>query len=176
MSVKMCRGDGSCLEQTDLHNGYKKNEDMSCSHNCQPMKCPNYLICGELMPQWVLCCHKGTSMSCAVSFGHLQFFENVECPICLDTKMCVKQKNCDHKICVDCFKRCHLPSYWSDPQPAFPYDSELEDEYDSHWENPRWRNDPLIQKYNDDFDRWELEREIREANESYLKVCPLCRK
>jgi hypothetical protein len=113
---------------------------------------------------------------CAKSFGYLEFFENLECPICFETKTCVKQLKCDHTICVDCFKRCHLPPYWDDPQPEFPYDSDLEDEYESQWDSPRWRNDPLIQKYEDDSKKWERERELREANESYLKVCSLCRK
>ncbi len=179
MSQNICNGDGICLEQIDCNNGYKKHDNISCNHNCQPVKCPNYIICGRLEPQYILWCHKGVCMSpCGILFHnkHLQFFENIECPICLETKICVKQLHCDHKICTDCFKRCHLPPYWNDPEPEFPYDSELEDEYYSHWENPRWRNDPLIQKYERDSKNWEIEREIREANESYLKVCSICRK
>jgi hypothetical protein len=113
---------------------------------------------------------------CAISFKYLQFSDHEECPICLETTTCVKQLNCNHKICVDCFKRCHIPPYWNDPHPQFPYDSELEDEYDSQWDYPRWRNDPLIQKYEEDWKRWESEREEREASESYLKICSICRK
>lgn len=177
MSQQICNGDGSCLVQTDCKNGYKKSDDISCSHNCQPIACPNYLVCNHLVPQLYLWCHQGLCMvPCAISFGHLQFYENEECPICFETKTCVKQLKCDHKICIDCFKRCHLPPYWNDPQPEFPYDSELEDEYDSNQDHPRWKSDPLIQKYNEDWRRWEIERELREASESYLKVCSICRK
>jgi hypothetical protein len=177
MSHQLCKGDGSCLEQTDCRNGYKKYDDVSCSHNCQPIRCPNYCVCESLVPQLYLWCYKGLCSSpCATSFGYLQFTESKECPICLETKPCVKGLKCDHTTCIDCFKRCHLPPYWNDSQPEFPYDSELEDEYDSQWEYPRWRTDPLIQKYETDLKNWELEREIKEASESYLKVCPLCRK
>ena len=152
-------------------------EDVSCSHNCQPIPCPNYLICQHLEPQWVLSCSKGLCMSpCAISFGTLQFFENTECPICLETKTCVTQANCEHTICVDCFKRCYLPSYWNDPQPEFPYSSEIEDEFDTSYNDPKWMRDPLIRKYKEDSERWQEERELKEESESYLKVCSLCRK
>ena len=176
MARNICSGDGCCLLQVDCVNAYMKNADIACSHNCQPVQCPNYLICGRLEPEWLLYCHHGTCMNCAAMFGHLKFFENMECPICMDTKTCVKQIKCNHKICVDCFKRCHFPPYWNDPQPEFPYDSEVEDEYDSYWENPRWRNDPKIQKYEKELKEWEEERNNREESESYLKVCSLCRK
>ena len=177
MYTTICNGYGECLEQNDCKNGYKKYDNISCSYKCQPMKCPNFLVCGRIEPQWVLRCHKGLCISpCTTSFGYLQFTDNEECPICLEIKTCVKQLQCDHKTCVDCFKRCHLPPYWDDPQPEFPYDSELEDEYDADWENIRWRNDPLIQKYEADSKKWELERQIQEANESYLKVCSICRR
>lgn len=179
MTSLICKGDGSCLEQTTCKNGYKKYDNVSCEHNCQPIKCPNYLVCEHLRPQWFLWCHRGVcGTPCGVSFNntHLQFFENTECPICFETITCVKQINCEHKICIDCFKRCHLPPYWNDPQPDFPYDSSVEDEYDNDQENPRWRNDPLIQKYERDSNKWYNDREIREESESYLKVCSLCRK
>ena len=177
MSNILCNGDGSCLQQTDYRNGYKKNDDISCEYNCQPIKCPNYLVCEHLEPQHILWCHKGICMSpCAISFKRLQFFENTECPICFETTICVKQVNCEHKTCIDCFKRCHLPPYWDDPQPEFPYSSDIEDDHDNDYNNPKWDRDPLIKKYREDLDKWQIEREIREESESYLKVCPLCRK
>ena len=177
MTTTTCKGYGECLAQSDCNNGYTKSDTMSCSHNCQPMKCPNYLICGHIRPEWFLNCHKGLCMTpCAISFKYLHFVENKECPVCLETTICVKQLKCEHLICVECFKRCHLPPYWNDTQPEFPYDSELEEEYECQWDNPRWRNDPLIQKYEEDSKKWQIDREIREENESYLKVCPLCRK
>jgi hypothetical protein len=174
MTHSNCNGDGSCLYQEGEHI-YEKNTDIICLFNCEPVKCPNYLVCGNISPQRILSSHKGTCFNCRISFGHLEFFTNEECPICLDTKLCVKQSKCNHKICVDCFKRCHFPPYWNDPQPQFPYDSELEDEYESQFDLPRWKNDPLIQKYQEDCNKWELERQIREKNENYLKRCSICR-
>jgi hypothetical protein len=178
MAQQICKGDGSCLEQAGFMNGYKKFDDVECNHNCQPIKCPNYLVCEHLEPQWLLWCHKGVCMSpCGVLFNNtqLQFTENKECPVCLEIKTCVKQLKCIHSICIDCFKRCHLPPYWNDPQPQFPYSSEIEDDYENTINDLRWKNDPLIQKYHEDWDKWELERTMKESSESYLKVCPICR-
>ncbi len=175
MPQEVCNGYGVCLIQIN-ENEYMKNEDIECSHNCQPIKCPNFLVCENVLPEQYLYCHHGVCGFCAIHFygilgkintplKYLQFSDNQECPICLETKMCVKQLYCEHKICVDCFKRCHWPPYWNDPEPEFPYDSE--DEYDP--------NDPLVQQYEEAYDKWVSERTERERSESYLKKCPMCR-
>uniref|UniRef100_A0A6C0AE39 Uncharacterized protein n=1 Tax=viral metagenome TaxID=1070528 RepID=A0A6C0AE39_9ZZZZ len=85
------------------------------------IKCKNYILCDTVLPDWwfdckvcYLCTH------CHMSFGswksgetekkgkgELAQHENVECIICLENKLCVEQPCCDHKICVNCFKRCY---------------------------------------------------------------------
>jgi hypothetical protein len=170
-----CNGKGDCLEQTEL-NSYIKSTNVSCIHDCRPVKCPNYDICGTISPQWYFDCHAGTCRSCALSgFKFLEFLENIECEICSEMKKGVKQPNCSHTTCVDCFKRFHKPPYWDDPQPEFPYSSDIESEYDENQNDRRWLNDPLIQKYKRDIDNWFNTREENERNESYLKKCPFCR-
>jgi len=37
----------------------------------------------------------------------LTFEDNIECPVCLETKRGVTNINCDHCVCVDCFREMH---------------------------------------------------------------------
>jgi hypothetical protein len=177
MTAYICCGRGDCLEQVDFNTTYKKYDHMSCKYNCKPVKCYNFAVCGKMRPEWLLLCNKDMCNSCESGFSHLQIGDEKECPICFETRQSVKQLNCNHTICVDCFKRCHLPPYWNEPQPDFPYPSDIEDEYELHEDgNSRWRSDPAIQKYEENSKKWYNDREERERNEQYLKKCPLCRK
>lgn len=175
--MEICDGRGICLTQTDLES-YEKKKDMICEHNCAPIKCANFPVCGQQCPRWVLVIADGGApigFTCKLSFGNLKFTENIECPICLETKMGVKQLNCEHNVCVDCFKRCHYSRDYI-PQPQFPYSREIEDEYDNSRDDIRWINDPLIQKYNEDWELYEIKVDETYENEASLRVCPLCRK
>ena len=158
---------------------------MTCEHNCQPIKCPNYILCKTIAPQWLFYCHGGMCMNCNILFGTWKggngkpkIIDNMECPICLDTKACISQPKCKHFTCIDCFKRC----YWGDEnydienKPKFPYDSEIEEEYYDNTEDPKWENDELIIKYNKEDEEWERKREEHFNKEENLKQCPLCRK
>ena len=114
-------------------------------------------------------------MNCKLHFkGKLTFHDSVECPVCFENKPGVKQVNCDHSVCIDCFKRCNYGQ--TIPQPQFPYSEEIEDEYDSNQDDPRWVNDPLIIKWNEDFQKYEELCEANYAREESLRVCALCRK
>ena len=167
-----CNGDGFCLRQSDGLNEYELND---CPHKCRPVECPNLKVCGTILPKYITFCHKGTCMSCRIMFnGKLTFHDSVECPVCLEDKPGVKQPNCDHLACIDCFKRCQYGE--KIPQPPFPYSEEIEDEYEENHDDPRWINDPLIKKYNEDFAEYEAMLEINYAKEESLRVCGICRK
>lgn len=43
-----CDGDEACLIHGDYENEYIKNEE--CKYNCEPVKCPNYIVCGNIRP------------------------------------------------------------------------------------------------------------------------------
>jgi hypothetical protein len=176
-----CSGDGECLGQTDLEYSYEKRIDITCTHNCQPIKCPNYLVCGALEPQRILWCYHGTCHNCHWMCGEkfggkgaLKFTKETECPICMDTKTCVEGLRCEHNICVDCFKRCHYGDH--KPQPQFPYSREIEDKYDETSRDARWLGDPLIAKWKADWVQYERDEEFTYRKEASLRVCPLCRK
>jgi len=173
MATRICTGNGECLTQTTDMNTYGKYPDMTCSYNCEPMKCPNYLVCGAICPKWLFGCHRGTCVNCAVlNFGNLEFSED-ECPTCLDTKTCLKLLNCSHKQCVDCFRR----SWYGKERPDIPFPiPELEEEYYDTSEEDRWQQNQLVVDWQARcdiaYDLWESEHQ-REQN---LRCCPLCRK
>jgi len=104
----------------------------------------------------------------------LTFYESVECPVCLEDKAGVKQVNCDHKVCIDCFKRCHYGGNIA--QPVFPYSREIEDEYDANPDDTKWIDDPLIIKYNADWVIYEKKVDETYYREASLRVCGICRK
>jgi len=80
----------------------------------------------------------------------------------------ISQPNCEHTTCIDCFKRCHYGDD-TENEPKFPY-PDIEDEYYDNEENPKWDNDyPLIKKYNEDWNKWDDEKNQKYVNAEYLQ-------
>ena len=86
------------------------------------IKCKNYELCETVLPKWwfeckgnYLCtnCHMlfGTWGESHTGKGILGISNNLECPICLENKRGISQPNCEHTLCIDCFKRCHYGKY-----------------------------------------------------------------
>ena len=42
--------------------------------------------------------------------GKLEIRDNLEYPVCLEVKRWISNPNCDHTMCIDCFKRCYYDS------------------------------------------------------------------
>lgn len=173
----ICKGDGVCLTQTIDCNTYEKDQDVICEHNCKPQSCPNVEICGSWQPKWLVTLKRsGCCIDCDSKFKKtLNFVDETECPMCFETSRCVIQPNCTHPTCIKCFKRCNYgePDY---PPPVFPY-PEIEEEYfelGNDEDNPKF-NDPLIQKYNADYNLWEDLKDQKYYNEQNLRKCPICR-
>lgn len=154
------------------------------------IKCKNYIICQEVLPKWwfdckrcYLCtgCHMmfgtwGSGENKHVGKGILEISDNLECPICLEIKECISQPRCNHSLCISCFKRCHYGDENIDREPIFPY-PDIEDEYYDDTENIKWVNDyPLIKIYEEEWDKWDNENTEKYNNETYLRICPICRK
>lgn len=121
-----CSGDGSCLDP-NVNN----KRLFTCSHNCRHIKCPNYLLCGVIAPQWVYNCHNGRCGNCNISFGKDLTFKQSqeECGICLENKSSfVQLPACNHFICVECFRECYWPKN---------NDGEPPDDDDERWNNER---------------------------------------
>ncbi len=176
---RICSGDGCCLTQTTDCNTYGKDPDFTCEHNCQPLPCPNERVCGDWAPQWYHRCHGGWCISCKSYFGkNLTFLEEPqECPVCFDVKPSVVQPNCNHSVCIGCFKRMRVDGPPRIGEPQFPY-PDREDEYyeTGPFDPPHPLDaDPLVVKYHRDHERWEEELSQQREAEQNLRKCPLCR-
>lgn len=142
------------------------------------LRCNNYTVCETKLSTWhyhyyrnYLCC------DCDRLFGKdLEFGATVECPFCLrETDESVKQPRCSHWLCITCFKRCYFNEYNREGEPDFPY-PEIEDDYYDDQENPKWETEyPLIQVFNEQWSRWNREKESTYHREAYLRKCTLCR-
>jgi hypothetical protein len=155
------------------------------------IKCKNYELCEEVLPEWWYDC-KGRYLctNCDVAFGtwsapshcvyrtgkgELPFVDNKECPVCLEVKRSVTQPNCDHTMCIECFKRCHYGD--KSGEPLFPYSGDIEEEYEGDQENIKWKiYFPLIDKWNREWNQWDDKRISKYDSEDHLRKCPICRK
>jgi hypothetical protein len=155
------------------------------------IKCKNYELCETVLPKWWFEC-KGNYLctNCHMMFGTWKFqgqeyktgkgvldiSDNLECPICLEVKRSISQPNCEHTVCIKCFKRCYYGDDDAENEPQFPY-PDIEDEYYDNTENPKWENNyPLIKIHNEEWNKWDDEKIQKNSNEAYLQKCPLCRK
>ena len=154
------------------------------------IKCKNYIVCECILPKWWFDC-KGSYLctNCDIMFGTwkkvdgkqhlgkgiLELSNNLECPICLEVKECISQPRCDHSLCVSCFKRCYYGDENRENEPIFPY-PDIEDEYYDDIENIKWENYPLIELYNEEWNKWDDSRNEKYEQEEYLRKCPVCRK
>jgi hypothetical protein len=152
------------------------------------LKCNNYEICETRLPDlWgrtnYLC------YNCDMMFGTctldgkkgkgtLEFYNNLECPICLENTRCVTQPHCNHNACINCFKR----SYYGKKYPEFPY-PELENEYNYDVNNNNYENNKKWDEYRHVINEYEilLEKIIDENDkESVINIninkCILCKK
>jgi len=156
----------------------------NCQHLCEMVPCPNYIVCGTKNRRCILDCHNGHCMSCAV----LCYSEEVpytfdiqkateECPICLEIKEYdVKRLHCKHRICSDCFKRCHLEiGIDRSDGPKFPY-PKLENDYlnDNAEVRTKLAEDPLTILWEEDCEKWEYEKS--ELEQKTLGICAICRR
>ena len=104
----------------------------------------------------------------------LKFKDGEECPVCLEENVrCVQNINCDHYICIECFKKCHHWIVEDDNQPPFPYSQEVEEEYDEDPE--KFEDDPIIRTWQDCMTTYYDEIDTANRVNSNLRLCPVCR-
>lgn len=102
-----CNGDGDCL--MGLQRGGGRYDISNCIHNCMPVKCPNFLVCGSIAPQTIYNINYGRCLNCRVSFNvNLEFARYEKCSSCEHTGIVVKQPTCSHKVCAKCFQNMHF--------------------------------------------------------------------
>lgn len=102
-----CNGDGYCL--IGLQKSQNSYHISTCIHNCMPVKCPNFLVCGAINPECILNINYGICLSCKVSFNTRLCISNPDkCSLCENTNISVKRLTCDHKICTNCFQKMYF--------------------------------------------------------------------
>lgn len=158
------------------------NEYMYC------IKCKNHKVCDGLLPdKWYETRGKYVCIQCEKNFGNLnkknnygvlEFKNNITCLQCNNKSDGIKYPFCDqsyeHYLCIQCFDNIWY-SCNKIPEPIFPYDEEIEDEYYKNPNNVKWNKYPLIYAYNKQINLWKnLKDEIFEKNEPFKK-CPICK-
>lgn len=170
--MSACSGDGSCLEQTS-NNRYKPL--FKCSFECKPIKCPNYVLCLDILPQVILDCNEGTCMNCAVAGVSIEEKPS-ECRICHTITNCISSSDsCEHLMCPDCyrFSMWNCKHYFN---AEFPYPQHIENEYDEDEDNEKWDKNPIIKVWKNqlqdvcDAANFIVESVIEEASE-----CQICK-
>ncbi len=141
------------------------------------IKCKNYELCEAVLPTWWFECKENyLCTNCDMLFGLLRFSDDVECGICLESTRGVSHPNCDHKLCIQCFKRSYYGDKCMETEPKFPY-PDIEHAYFDDQENPQWNIDyPLIKAFNEAWNQWDDDRQDKYENEEYLRKCHICRK
>ena len=169
LAMEYCKGGGDCIVSKNV-DGY----EMICNHNCKPRACPNVLVCNSTQENSIMVVGSDLCFSCDVTFAKkLTFLEKTDCQICpsKDTQG-VKRLNCDHSLCLTCFKRAH----YGDPptQPSFPYGKDIEMDYTENRWDTKWLDDPLIRQYEVEYEGWvdKLYENFKECDP--LRECKVC--
>lgn len=168
--MEICKGDGECIVSKHIDN-----HEMSCTHNCKPRECLNFLVCNSNQANSIMVLGSKLCFKCDVVFARpLVFLENVNCQVCCTTAAKgVKRLSCDHSICFTCFRKAH----YGDPseKPVFPYEKKIEFDYmENEWDS-KWAEDPLIKKYQIDYLAWVeiLYNNFKECDP--MRICTECK-
>ena len=193
--MNICEGDGYCLKQENDLINYSKNPDIKCDHLCIPIKCKNYILCGNQFPEMYIDCWGGEGLcrSCHESYGTwgkmpkgnigkgILETSDMLCPVCNDFKTCISQPYCNHSLCVTCFKDCYGYNWEYDgEEPKFPYSEDIKDK----WEDVNYRDEiekfvieyPLMKKYIEENDKWHNDKEVvYQKMKPFFGICPICK-
>jgi len=182
-SYKECTGTGQCLRYIE-RNKYSFNKQFFCPYDCKPKPCPNFIICGTLLPQYKL--NRSTDKICkdcdmafstkSGGYGVLPQKQIDECGICYCENINgVANPKCTHYICIDCFKVCYgalLPNSRFD-EPKFPYSHTLHLRYAANPDSEEWYQYPDIVTWIEEWGNW---NERRNFKIDKMAKCPFCRK
>jgi hypothetical protein len=170
---------------------YENNNTVHTSVLGECVKCKNFFLCGKVLPKSSIMKSHYLCYDCHVYFGKYQsskngmdgemgvlnVIKNLDCMICFETKTGISLPNCDHYVCIDCFKRCYYGDDSGEPQ--FPFPDIQEEFYKDNHETPnsKWLEYyTLIIEYEKEWEMWHDKKLENCAREDFLRKCPLCRK
>jgi len=168
-----CHGDGVCLKYvSDDIPHYTGIQYYNCKFKCQPKKCHNFIICGEMLPEHLFFNVDNSLLCplCECNYGKLtNVNEKQECFVCFEESIGVLQQ-CGHFICATCFVKINegglVPKF---PESMKQYENEF-------FDTPcgdlylRWHTYPEINLYIQKYDKWS-----KRQSEKHNKLCPFCR-
>ena len=103
-----CGGDGSCF--TNIPGTYDLIKIRN-NCDCQLVKCPNFILCQHFIIPFEEKNHYGLCYPCSIAYklagygkGKLEIFETYECTSCKTNAKCIEQPQCEHILCMDCFR------------------------------------------------------------------------
>ena len=72
---------------------------------CELMKCNNYFMCSNEIPEYIFQRNNGICDGCYVQFGNLKNIEKIEeCCVCFDEQNMIMLE-CGHSICSRCLEK-----------------------------------------------------------------------
>ena len=77
---------------------------------CTEQPCANFALCGNKEPQWLLDCYGGLcAQPCELAYGRVfefsAFAGDDVCPVCLEAGGASVVYECEHMVCVRCYKK-----------------------------------------------------------------------
>ena len=167
-----CNGKGNCLSKSK-GDEWKFHNKVICKHGCQLIKCPNYLICHQVAPEWMLNCNSGRCMDSKICFKRtFTFQENILCVACKETKKIgSNQPKCEHFLCISCFRASYCEENVFLPFPDFPYNKEIEELYNNTKDDPKWQKDKEMLIWTENVEFWYANHRAIIP----LRYCPVCK-
>lgn len=184
-----CKGNGECLKPTIDNHFYTRL--LKCRYDCEPEKCPNYKLCGEVGTERDFDYHNGRCIHCNIAFGTALIFkdnednieakaeaikESEECPVCMEKcDLQVQMPSCIHYFCVACICKLHSFKQFSKIEYKIPKQREIR--VISVREAKELEEDLKEEKEDTDDSDEENESENDEEKEEpeWNSKCPLCR-
>lgn len=139
--------EGWCLQKCRVRNIFYRA--ISCW--CQPVSCPNFLVCGNYEPKYQMDIY-GICAMCYTMVGRKLSFVGVGCDYCRDPGTSTYLA-CGHWICRVCYYRCFY-------DPDMPYETP----------EPQILN---LQEYKDWLTNYRYPK-MRMAAVPWFDKCPVC--
>jgi len=148
----ICSGDSCCLVPNYLLKPKNTKE------------CGNYSICFKEINKDDEFCKDCQDLPYENKKRIIEHVENAECLLCSKlTNMTVKREECNHSLCVNCFRKMFFNKSIS--KPVFPY---FNKDYN---ENDDYENDENVMIYKKDLEYW---NKCQTINYDDNKICRKC--
>ena len=103
-----------------------------------------------------------------------KIIDDITCRSCYKITHGIKDPNCNHTFCIECFKQCYHVSRKKLHELVFPY-PEIEDDYLNNPYDIKWdKHYPFIQEYYEQYNK--LEQDIEDKiQHNILNICLSCK-